>query len=412
MAHGKDCSVAAIAVRSDKLMTTEEHPKFAFVSALRDAIADESFAKLSLGKFRGEGETRKAIATLVATKDKPQLKLVTSYPRKDETKTFDIARGIEFIAKLIGKQFMSATLFTSAHDLRLDYSRKGVPHLAIGKPTLQSSAPMPHDRQKAYLVPPDRPYLQALDVADREGRIKPTMQGKYRQICRFVEIAADLIPECGFEAIAPLSVVDIGSGKGYLTFAFYDYVTTNLLRPCRMLGIERRSDLVSLCNDIAKNLNFVGLTFVAEEASQASSPNVDIVVALHACDTATDEAMAFGVSTSARLILSAPCCQHEIAPQIRDVENGLKGLLKYPLLKQRQADLVTDAARALLLEASGYKVRLIEFVSTEHTAKNILIAASKSATIDRSAALQQFQELQKLIGFSAHRLASQLKDAE
>jgi SAM-dependent methyltransferase len=363
-----------------------------------------------LGKFRGEGETRKAVATLASIKDKPQLKLVTSLPRKDETKTFAIDDGIEFIAKLIGKTYMSATLFTNEHDVRLEYSRKGVPRLSVGKPTLKPSAPSPHDRQKAYLVPPDRPYLRALDVADREGRIKPTMQGKYRQICRFIEIAADLIAESEFDSAAPLTVVDIGSGKGYLTFAFYDYVTT-LGRACRMTGIDVRDDLIAFCNGLARELDFSGLSFVAEDASRASSQSTDVVIALHACDTATDEAMALGVHSNARLILSAPCCQHEIAPQIRDTGEGLKGLIKYPLLKQRQADLVTDAARALLLEASGYKVRLIEFTSTEHTSKNILIAAVKSAKVDRSAARQQFLALKDAIGFSTHHLASQLKDA-
>jgi Methyltransferase domain len=393
-------------------MKPAEHPKFSFVTAARSAIDDASFAKLALGKFRGEGEERRAVATLVAIKDKPQLKLVTSLPRNDETKTFAIDVGIEFIAKLIGKEFMSATLFTNERDLRLDYSRKGVPHLSTGKPTMTSAAPAQHDRQKAYLVSPDRPYLKALGVSEKDGRIKPTMQGKYRQICRFIEIAADLIPECVFEAEKPLSVVDIGSGKGYLTFAFFDYVTATLSRPCEMTGFEIRNDLVELCNGLARELAFDGLSFVAEEASRASRPNVDVVIALHACDTATDDAMAFGVNSGAQLILSAPCCQHEIAPQIRDTGEGLKGLIKYPLLKQRQADLVTDAARALLLEASGYKVKLIEFVSTEHTSKNILIAAVKSATVDRSAARQQFRELQNAIGFSRQHLASQLKAAE
>ncbi|MBS0252039.1 MAG: SAM-dependent methyltransferase [Proteobacteria bacterium] len=392
-------------------MTSATDVKGEFIAALSSAAGDNSFVKLTLGKFRGEGSTRKAVVTLVLIKDKPHLKLVTSYSRKDETKTFAIDQGVQFIADLIGTDYMSATLFTNVRDVRLDYSRKGVPHLSAGKPTMPSAAPQAHDRQKAYLVPADRPYLKALEVADRDGRIKPTMQGKYRQICRFIEIAADLISECAFEKSAPITVVDIGSGKGYLTFAFYDYVTTTLQRPCRMTGIELRSDLVTLCNNLARDLKFDGLKFVAEAAAQTDAP-ADIVIALHACDTATDDAMAFGINSGARLILSAPCCQHEIAPQIKDTGEGLKGLIKYPLLKQRQADLVTDAARALLLEASGYKVRLIEFVSTEHTSKNILIAAVTSATVDRSAALQQFRALQNTIGFSTHHLASQLKDAE
>ncbi|HML29120.1 MAG TPA: SAM-dependent methyltransferase, partial [Hyphomicrobium sp.] len=325
MADGEGVRVAAIAVRSEGAMTSVRDAKAEFVAAFASAVEGGSFVKLSLGKFRGEGEPRKAIVTLVLIKDKPHLKLVTSYPRKDETKTFSTGDGVAFVADLIGAQYMSATLFTSARDVRLDYSRKGVPHISVGKPTTTSSAPQAHDRQKAYLVPADRPYLKALEVADREGRIKPTMQGKYRQICRFIEIAADLIADCTFEDGAPITVVDIGAGKGYLTFAFYDYVTTTLQRPCRMTGIELRRDLVELCNGIAHDLGFDGLKFVAEEASQASTPAVDIVIALHACDTATDDAMAFGIHSGARLILSAPCCQHEIAPQIKDTGEGLKG---------------------------------------------------------------------------------------
>jgi SAM-dependent methyltransferase len=412
MADGESLDMATIAVRPESTMTQDADAKTDFLAELAAAIEANSFARLALGKFRGEGEPRKAVATLVAIKGKPQIKLVTSFPRNDETKTLAIGDGMALVRSLIGVDYMSATLLTTERDIRLDYSRKGVPHIAKAKPTLKSSAVSPHDREKAYLVPPNRPYLKALDVADREGRIKPSMQGKYRQICRFIEIAADLMAESAFADDAPLRVFDIGSGKGYLTFAFYDYVTMTLQRPCRMTGVELRGDLVELCNRLAQELRFDGLTFVADEASRAPAAAVDIVIALHACDTATDDAIAFGANSSARLILSAPCCQHEIAPQIKDTGEGLKGLIKYPLLKQRQADLVTDAARALLLEASGYKVRLIEFVSTEHTSKNILIAAVKSATVDRSAARQQFRELQDAIGFSTQHLASQLKDVE
>ena len=411
MADGKSLGVAAGAVRQDDVMKPAGDAKAEFVAALAAAIEDKSFAKLALGKFRGEGETRKAVATLVAIKEAPHLKLVTSFPRKDETKTYQIEDGVRAIRSLIGETYMSATLFSAARDVRLDYSRKGVPHLTIGKPTQKSVEPASHDRQKAYLVPADRPYLKALEVADSNGRIKPTMQGKYRQICRFIEIADDLIKETDLEKDPPLTVIDIGSGKGYLTFAFYDHLTTVLGRTCRMTGIEVRRDLVDLCNGLARELDFDGLSFVAEEASGASHASTDVVIALHACDTATDDAMALGVHGNAKLILSAPCCQHEIAPQIRDTSDGLQGLIKYPLLKQRQADLVTDAARALLLEASGYKVKLIEFVSTEHTSKNILIAAVKSSRVDRAAALQQFRALKQATGFSTHHLASQLKDA-
>ncbi|WP_245280022.1 SAM-dependent methyltransferase [Hyphomicrobium sp. 99] len=411
MADGKNLGVASGALRSDDLMKSDGgDAKHAFMAAFSAALDDGSFAKLALGKFRGKGEASKAVVTLVLLKDVPHLKVVTSFPRKDETKTYKIEEGLSAIGSSIGETYMSATLFSTTRDVRLDYSRKGVPHLAIGKATLKTSEPEAHDRKKAYLVPPDRPYLKALQVADAEGRIKPSMQGKYRQICRFIEIADDLIKDSDLKKDAALTVIDIGSGKGYLTFAFYDHLTTQLGRRCHMAGIEMRGDLVDFCNRLARDLRFDGLSFVAEEASRSSPPHVDIIIALHACDTATDDAMALGVRGDASLILSAPCCQHEIAPQIKDTGEGLQGLIKYPLLKQRQADLITDAARALLLEASGYKVKMIEFVSTEHTSKNILIAAVKSSHVDRVTAREQYQALKNTSGFSTHHLESQLKD--
>ncbi|MGO4684887.1 class I SAM-dependent methyltransferase [Hyphomicrobium sp. 2TAF46] len=412
MADGKNHGVASGAVRSDDLMTSDGDAKQAFMTALSAALDDGSFAKLTLGKFRGEGEASKAVATLVMLKDVPHLKVVTSFPRKDETKTYKVEEGLGAIGSSIGVTYMSATLFSTVRDIRLDYSRKGVPHLAHGKATLKTAEPVAHDRKKTYLVPLDRPYLKALQIADGEGRIKPSMQGKYRQICRFIEIADDLIKDSDLRKDAPLSIIDIGSGKGYLTFAFYDHLTTGLGRRCHMAGIEMRADLVDFCNRLARELGFEGLSFVAEAASRTSQPHVDIVIALHACDTATDDAMALGARADAGIILSAPCCQHEIAPQIKDTGDGLQGLIKYPLLKQRQADLVTDAARALLLEASGYKVKMIEFVSTEHTSKNILIAAVKSSHADRVTAREQYQALKNTTGFSTQHLESQLKDAE
>jgi hypothetical protein len=393
-------------------MTAADDKKAVFIAALAGAFEDKTFIKLVLGKYRGEGEPRKAVATLVLLKGAPHVKLVISLARKDDTKNFAIADGVGHIGRLIGESYMSATLFSTKQDITLTYSKKREPHLTSQRPTLESAAPAEHNRAKTYLVAPDRPYLKSLQVSDAEGRVKPTMQGKYRQICHFIEIVDTLLSESNVNGKAPLSVIDIGSGKGYLTFALYDHLATKQGRDCRVTGIEMRSDLVEFCNGLARELEFSGLSFEANEAHRTSVKSVDIVIALHACDTATDDAMAFGIGAGAKLILSAPCCQHEIAPQIKAPIDGLRGLIKYPLFKQRQADLVTDAARALLLEASGYKVKVIEFVSTEHTSKNILIAAVKSVNVDRDLALKQYRDLKHALGFTAHHLASQLKDVE
>jgi hypothetical protein len=393
-------------------MTVVDDKKAVFLAALSAAFEDETFLRMTLGKYRGPGEPRKVSATLVILKGAPHLKLVTSLARKDETKNFAIADAILHLGTLIGEAYLSTTLFSTNRDMTLTYSKKHEPLLTSQKPTLKSAAPVEHNRAKTYLVATDRPYLKALQVTDVEGRVKPSMQGKYRQICHFIEIADTLLSETNMSSKAPLSVIDIGSGKGYLTFALYDHLTTKLGRDCRMTGIEVRGDLVEFCNGLARELGFSGLSFEATEANRTAAQSVDIVIALHACDTATDDAMAFGIAAGSKLILSAPCCQHEIAPQLKDPIDGLKGLIKYPLFRQRQADLVTDAARALLLEASGYKVKAIEFVSTEHTSKNILIAAVKSAGVNRDLALRQYRELKRMAGFATHHLASQLKDVD
>jgi hypothetical protein len=414
MADGKDQRVASGAFRYIRhIMTAKSEEKSTFISALARAIESGAFVKLTLGKFRGQGEARKAVATLVDLKNGPHLKIVTSLARKDETKTLTINDGINHLKTTIGDSYLSATLFSTERDMTLTYSKKREPRLSTGKPTLKAAQPAAHDRSKSYLVAPDRPYLKALQVSDEEGRIKPSMQGKYRQICRFIEIVEGLLKEVGAgSGNTPLSIIDIGSGKGYLTFALYDHLTTALGRMCQMTGIEVRGDLVDLCNDLARKLDFSSLGFEAAEAQHTSQKRADVVIALHACDTATDDALALGIGAGAEMILAAPCCQHEIAPQINDTGEGFSGLIKYPLLKQRQADLVTDAARALLLEASGYKVKVIEFVSTEHTSKNILLAATKSANANRERAREQYRALKRATGFATHHLASQLKDVE
>jgi hypothetical protein len=392
-------------------MTDENETKSEFLSAVTKAIEDQTFVKLTLGKYRGEGEPQKAVATLILLKGAPHLKIVTRRGRSEETKNVAVATAADYVASVVGRPFLSATLFTTESDISLTYSKKGETRLARAKPTLTVAVPATHDRAKAYLVPPDRPYLKALKVSDAEGRVKPSMQGKYRQICRFVEIVDGLLSESDLAQTAELSIVDIGSGKGYLTFALYDHVTTTLGRSCRMRGIEVRADLVEFCNGLASELGFSGLSFAAGEAAEISADAADVVIALHACDTATDDALALGINGAAKLILVAPCCQHELAPQIKATTEGLDALIKYPLLKQRLADLVTDAARALLLEASGYKTKVIEFVATEHTAKNIMIAAVRTGA-HGAQARRQYDALKHATGFAQHHLDTQLRDKQ
>src|SRR6185312_13817218 len=280
MVDGKDRSLEAGDVRRGRrqVMIAPTNKKSEFIAAFSEAIENKTFIRISLGKFRGQGEPSKAVATLVLLKDVPHLKLVTSLARKDETKTFSINDGINHIKSKIGDTYLSTTLFAASGDVTLTYSRKREPQLVKGKATSTSAPPATeHNRTKTYLVAPDRPYLKALQVSDADGRVKPSMQGKYRQICHIIEIVDGLLKDAdGGGADEPLSIVDIGSGKGYLTFALYDHIATTLGRSCRMTGIEVRDDLVAFCNELARKLDFSGLEFEAAGAQRTSAKRADI----------------------------------------------------------------------------------------------------------------------------------------
>ncbi len=379
-----------------------------FLDAVGAAFADATFVRVSLGKFRGKGEASKLVVSRVTLKTGDSLRFVVTAGRKETTDNLSLEAGFQKLSALIGADYHSATLFTTERDLSLTFNKKGKPQLVKSKPTFTETPSAPHDRAKHHAISPSSPYLAALGVSDAQGRVKPSMFSKYRQSGRIIEIAGDLVDEARLEGRGEISVLDIGSGKGYLTFALYDYLTSQRQARCRMRGVEVREDLVAASKALASDLGFSGLSFEAQPAERVDATGTDIVIALHACDTATDDALALGIMAGARVIVASPCCQHEIAPQMRAPENGLAAITHYPLLRQRQADLVTDAARALLLESMGYAVKIIEFVSTEHTAKNLLIAAVKSAHVDREAAARRYRELKAMAGFSAHALETHL----
>jgi SAM-dependent methyltransferase len=199
-------------------------------------------------------------------------------------------------------------------------------------------------------------------------------------------------------------VVDVGSGKGYLTFAVYDYFNRTAGVRASVTGVEARPELVALCNEAARDAGFDRLGFRTGFVQELELPRTDFLIALHACDTATDEAIHKGVAAGAAVIVTAPCCHKEIRPQIKPPES-LRALLRHGHLLEREAELVTDSLRALLLEAAGYRVKVFEFVSNEHTRKNTMIAAVRRGGAGRGAeALREFESLKSFYGIESQRL--------
>ncbi len=254
-----------------------------------------------------------------------------------------------------------------------------------------------HNRVKRYILEEDRPvpFLIDLGVQTKDGKIVRARYDKFKQINRFLEFIEDILPTLSKED--KIHILDFGCGKSYLTFAIYYYMKELQGLDVEITGLDLKADVIGKCNGLADKYGYGGLRFqqgdIGTYEGKAGGENrVDMVVTLHACDTATDHALAKAVDWGAKVILSVPCCQHEVNKQIRAEE--LKPLLKYGLLKERAAALVTDAIRANILEESGYDVQILEFIDMEHTPKNILIRAVRRENGERKeTAVKEMAEL-------------------
>ena len=238
-----------------------------------------------------------------------------------------------------------------------------------------------HDKEKNRIIKPsNNHYLHALNITDAQGKVFKNAQDKYKQINQYIAILSSLIKELPEGTIK--NVVDMGSGKGYLTFALYDYLHKNLNLNAKVTGVEFRQDLVTLCNGIAKEANFDQLNFIKGTIEDYKVNDINLLIALHACDTATDDAIFKGIKAGAELIVVAPCCHKQIRREIEKnkVKNDVSFLTKYGIFLERQAEMVTDGIRALILEYYGYKTKVFEFISDAHTPKNVLVVGVKKST--------------------------------
>lgn len=388
-----------------------------FFRAFESSLGDGSFVKLTLGKYRGGADLRNLYVRPAALKAGPRLSFLYRHHTRDVTRNLAPEEGLALARDLTGSQFLSAHLFTLGGDFRLEFNRRREARLTRHAPTFTTrpdqSAGSGHERRKHRLVEAEgNVYLRELGVTDGRGAVRPAMGDKFRQINKFVEIVGDLIASSPLAGRGgEVSVADMGSGKGYLTFAVYDYLTNGLGLAARVTGVEARPELVELCNRVAGEAGFAGLRFATGHIEDYEPGAVDVLIALHACDTATDEALYKGVRAGASLLLTAPCCHKELRPQVRPPA-PLRGLLRHGILLEREAESVTDSLRALLLEAAGYRVKVFEFVSTEHTRKNTMIAGVRradAAAVEES--LRQFRELKEFYGVAEQRLETLLCDA-
>jgi len=384
--------------------THKENIKRQFINLLKESIEQETLVRISLmNKKNSDDEIKKIAIKPVQLKKGLMLSFISRYPTNDITKNYPIHIGLAEIEMLLHTSFEQAEVATVDADYFFSYPEKGKPRLKKKDRKEKIEATTEHDHQKKRLIKSGKNYLVSLGVTNEKGAILKDKQAKYRQINKFIEIINPIIEKSKLDK--NITVVDMGSGKGYLSFALYDHLKNNLDYQPQMTGIELRPDLVSICNDIAVNAGFENLSF--KEGSIETTPieNPDILIALHACNTATDDAIAKGIQSKAKMIICSPCCHKQIRKQMAPTSK-VSSISQFGILKERQAEIVTDTIRALILRAYGYKTNVMEFISTDHTPKNLLITAIKET--DPSEPIQKHLEeivsLKNLFGIEYHHL--------
>jgi len=298
----------------------------------------------------------------------------------------------------LGNDFLNAELLTTEANYSLLFNKKRKPKLFKKKATQTSVTTHAHNKIKNRLIAENAPYLHAMGIASKDGKVTKVGQKKFKQINKYIEIVDSLIKE-GNLPNSP-RIVDMGSGKGYLTFALYDFLVGKGFQP-RMTGIELRTNLVEFCNDLAKKCGFEQLDFVAQDIERFVVDDLDMLIALHACDIATDLAIAKGINAAASLIVVAPCCHKQIRKAM-NLSGSTKTLLKFGILEERQAEIVTDSIRALLMESKGYQTKVFEFISSEHTGKNLMVTGVKGRV--NQEAKTEVAKIKKMYGIEEHFL--------
>jgi len=365
------------------------------------AAAAQPFSKLVLSKPRAAGaDLVRVTVRPVTLKGEAQLSFLYTHRTRDITKNLAPAEALAALRTLLADTFANAHLWSDTAELQLLTSKKGrqtlLRHTAAPAAAATSAA---HDREKHRYVDQQQPFLSALGVTDEQHRIVPAMARKWKQINKFVEVLDHALDATALKQAAAIDVVDFGSGKGYLTFATHDYLRHTLALPANVAGVELREDMVALCNDAVRGLALEGLRFEQGDVRTVVPPKIDIMIALHACDTATDHAIHTGLRAGASIIMCSPCCHKELRPQLLS-PHPLRPILKHGVHLGQQAEMLTDGLRAMLLEACGYDTQVFEFVALEHTNKNKMILAVKRErpTAEADALWQQIADIKGYYG--------------
>ena len=374
----------------------------AFFDALINAIEKDIFVKITLSKPASKSDgLRNVYIRLIKIKEEQQLSFTYRYKTNDQVKNYSIEESKKVLQKLLNSNFKIGTLFTLEEDYSLRISKKGKVSVIKTPASFVNKPPETHDQPKKKRAELGK-YLHLLGITDSDGVVIPKMADKFRQINKYLEIIENLIKNSDLPKT--VNIVDMGSGKGYLTFALYDYLVNQKKMEVNITGIELRKELVEFCNKTASACAFENLNFVSDTIQNYTPKKIDILIALHACDTATDDALSKAITINAKLIITAPCCHKQIRQQLKGKEQE-SPILKYGIFKERQFEMVTDTIRALILEKNQYNTKVFEFISNEHTRKNVMLVGQKSSKkVDEISIAEKIESIKKEYNIEYHYL--------
>jgi len=382
-----------------------------FLEAFQQAFETDHFDRLILSQYKGELEQlEKMTFRVISLNEQKVLSCVYRYKTQDVTKNYPLNEALTQVTELLTccKQ---ANLFTDQEELQLKKNKKkAMLTRSKAKPvSTKAKAERGHDRIKQRYVDQDSVFLQHLGITDQQGQIIPSMARKWKQINKFVEIFSGALAQIQPQEQG-LRIVDFGSGKGYLTCALYDYMQKHGQTPY-VTGVELNPKMVEFCQNVAQQSGFNQLDFFQGDVRTYEPERLDVMIALHACDVATDFAIHSGIRLNAQIIMCAPCCHKELRPQLQSPK-VLSPMLQFGIHAGQQAEMLTDTIRALLLKAYGYETKVFEFVALEHTSKNKMILATKRKDYEQpdQAVLAQIQALKEMYGIQKHSLELLLND--
>ncbi len=383
----------------------------AFIEQLAESLRRDTFVQLVLSSpvRNVEPKVQKLSARPVALGDRRAIQLTRQEAARETHQNLDPSEAVLEIDGLFGTSFRHAHLFTTSADISAKLRASGKLKMSERPPT-KTAATTEHNRRKTYLIPEGLPcpFLTEIGVMSPEGRVYAPKYDKFRQINRFLEFIEEIYD--ALPADGPLRVIDFGCGKSYLTFAIHHLLVSIHGREVELLGVDLKQDVIDHCQEIADRLKCRGLTFQTADVNDITPEGrVDLVVSLHACDTATDVALAKAIGWGAGAILSVPCCHHEFASKME--QSALPAIHAHGILNERFAELTTDAYRAQMLEARGYRAQVVEFIELEHTARNLLIrAVSRRNRKPAPGAQERADALAAQLGVADPTLASLLSD--